>query len=123
MFDMEPTTYEKLTLSVQAGRVKLAGSIEMPNPNEVMQPFFSKIHDLMVSHQYKALEVDLSELTFLNSCGVKEIVAWILKQDELDMEQKYQITFLCNPNYSWQELTITSVVWLNPSQIKMKMIR
>lgn len=123
MFDIEPVTCEKLTLSAHHGRVKLAGSIEIPNPNKVMQPFLKKVHELMVHYHLKAVEVDLSELTFINSCGVKELVAWILSQDELDNEQKYQITFLCNPDFSWQELTITSVVWLNPDQIKMKMIR
>lgn len=122
MLDIKPVQSGRITLSAKNNTVILAGSIDVANPNEIMQPFFNAIHEAVLNDGLKEVQVDIRELTFLNSCGIKEIVAWILRQDELTEDKKYKIVFLCSSNYSWQELTIASIIWLNPHQVKMERI-
>ena len=45
-------------------------------------------------------------LTFINSSGIKAIIHWVLKSDELPDNNKYKFIFKINHKNSWQKSSI-----------------
>lgn len=112
--NIEPIENPKFTLRAQADLVELAGEIDLPDPGQVLKPFFSQIHEAMLTSDLRVIKVNIKQLTFINSSGIKEIVAWVLKQRALPPENRYQICFQSDPKVNWQKFTLGLMTRLGP---------
>ncbi len=109
-------------LNAHDDTIGISGSIDVFWVNKLLSSFFLEVHNAILSLGIKSVKVDVTNLSFLNSCGIKEIVSWVLKQQKLADNQKYNILFQCNSKISWQEMTFTSIVRLNPKYMKIEYV-
>ena len=93
--------------------IYISGNIDCQNPRYFMEPFFTDIHNFLIENSIKKVITDITQLKFLNSSGIRELVDWVMKLESLSEREKYSITFLCNPDYLWQESSIATIVFLN----------
>lgn len=105
-------------LKIENNIIYMSGNIDCQKPRYFMEPFFSKAHKYFIDNGIKKVTVDITDLKFLNSSGIRELVDWVMKLSELPEKQKYLITFLCNPDYLWQESSITTIAFLDSEHIK-----
>ncbi|MBN1411159.1 MAG: anti-sigma factor antagonist [Spirochaetales bacterium] len=114
------------SINVEDGRVKLEvnddmvvikGEIDHMNPKEFMEDFLNSVHNEAVNTGMKKVKVDIGDLTFLNSSGIKELLKWIIKLSQLDTDKRYSIVFLYNPEVTWQPLSLEMLVKLAPQNI------
>jgi hypothetical protein len=101
-------------LKTEGTSVIISGSINHPKPNIFMEPFLQEVHDNILAKAIKAVDVDITDLQFLNSSGIREFVDWVMKLNELEEEKKYTIKFLCNAEHKWQDSSLSTVTFLNP---------
>ncbi|HOV14443.1 MAG TPA: SiaC family regulatory phosphoprotein, partial [Spirochaetota bacterium] len=105
-------------LRAEGDIVSISGNIECEKPDKFMTPFFNEVHNEILLKGMKEIKLDIRKLGFLNSSGIKELVDWINKLNDLNDNEKYVITVLTNPDYLWQESSITTLGYLNPQFIK-----
>lgn len=110
-----------VTMKFEDNTVTLAGSIDSQNPTKYMTPFLKEVHDKVLKQGVRNVLVNISDLSFLNSSGIKEFVDWIIRLESLTELQKYTIKFLCSYKYPWQETSIGTLTLLNPELVKFEM--
>ncbi len=96
--DIERDDYK---LTYENGVIKITGKLSiMLEEYEGIEEFFEKI----VKSQPAALTLDIRDLEYLNSSGIKTIcVNLLLEADEID---DFRMKILCSKQYTWQEETI-----------------
>lgn len=105
-------------ISVAGDIVRFSGSIDTPKPGLFLKPFFSELNTQLVSNGVNSVTIDLRDLNFLNSSGIKEFVCWIMGLSELKESEQYTVEFITNPNQVWQESSITILTHLNKKLVK-----
>jgi hypothetical protein len=120
--DIKTINAAKSVLSVDNSCIKIAGIIDEKMPAEYMKPFFNNVHDEILKNKHKNIIIDITNLEFLNSAGIRELINWVVKIDTLAIEDKYKINFLCNKNNLWQESSISTIAFLNREYITVKII-
>lgn len=107
---------------VSGDTIKITGMIDSASPGDFLRPFLSELHDDIVKNKLKKVNVDITGLSYLNSSSIKEIVTWIIMQKSMPEEKAYDINFLCNSEYMWQESSVSTVAYLNPGHILKEII-
>ncbi|MCK5242411.1 hypothetical protein KAR34_08160 [bacterium] len=113
MLDVGTIHQGNITLQARDETITLTGSIDMVSADEFLRSFFDTTTHNILKHKLKAVKVDVKNLTYINSSGIKELAAWILRLKELADEQKFKIIFQCDLSLEWQERTFKVMVWLN----------
>ena len=54
-------------------QISFIGDIDMEDPAPILDPFFEKVHQGMVSKKLPFVVADFQGLTFLNSSGIKAV--------------------------------------------------
>ena len=118
--DAKKVNVANVEMRTEEDTVFISGTIDVPKPGEFMLPFLEEVHNNIISKKIKKVEADLQKLEFLNSSGIKELVSWLLKLEELSNEQIYTIVFIYNPSISWQEMSLKTLILLNEEQVELK---
>ena len=100
-------------LKADGTTVTISGSINHPKPGVFMEPFIEEVHNSIVANGIKAINVDITNLRFLNSAGIREFVDWVMKLNELDIDKRYSIKFICSSEHKWQESSMSTLIFLN----------
>jgi hypothetical protein len=103
-----------MELKANGTTVFISGCVNHPAPGMFIEPFISEVHNSVLSNNIKEIVVDITDLRFLNSAGIRELVDWIMKLGNLTEDKKYRIKFLCSSEYQWQESSMSTLVFLNP---------
>ena len=111
-----------IELRVTGSNIIIAGTINSKTSRLILEPFFTEVNSFILANNFKEVLVDISDLKFLNSSGIRAIVAWVIKIGALPEDSKYVITFLCNPDYTWQESSISTLMFLNKNLVKKEFI-
>ena len=119
---LSPVKQNGVTLSVDGTTVIIAGCIDTARPGEFIQPFLKELNKKIISNGIKAITLDVTKLSFLNSAGIREIVEWILMLDTLPDHQKYSIHIIYNSRYIWQESSISTFVFLNADFVSKEVV-
>jgi hypothetical protein len=119
---ISPVHYSGVELKAEGTHVKFSGFINHPRPGEYLAPFIDAVHNAIIEEKIKEVVVDLTDLRFLNSSGIREFVDWILRLNNLEDEEKYTIKFLCSNEHKWQDLSMTTITFLNPSHTSVSMV-
>ncbi len=121
---IEPIKQDKLTITPEEEADKLslsfAGSIDMENPGEVLGPLFERVHNGALENNLKEVLVDFTELTFLNSSGIKELSKWIMKLGATAEDQRYLIRIRHNKNTTWQATSLPTLTYLVPGTVEIE---
>jgi len=103
---IEPLELERVKISVQAHedgiKVLLSGMIDMRDPSAEILPYLLEIHKGVIKNKIKKVWADFSDLTFMNSSGIKAIIQWLMKLKDLTGDDRYEIIILQNLDITWQ---------------------
>lgn len=118
MTEITAVQCEDVTLKMIDEDVFVSGSIIQKNPELYMSSFFNKLHDYILERKLKFINVNITQLKFLNSSGIKIIVDWLVKVSNLPDENRYIINFICNKHSLWQDSSITTLKIIDDTIIR-----
>ena len=107
----------KISLRVDGDTVFVAGEIDQLSPRDFMAGFLEIVHSMALGEGLGEVKVNVTELAFLNSSGIKEFLSWILRRNRIPPEKKYKINFLFDPAVAWQPITLPRLRDLDPEGI------
>ena len=107
----------KVSLRAEADTVFVVGEIDQLSPRDFMAGFVEIVHNMALGEGLAEVKVDVTELAFLNSSGIKEFLSWILRRNRLPADRKYKINFLFDPRVAWQPITLPRLRDLDPGGI------
>lgn len=100
--------------------VSFVGDIDMQDPGVILDPLFDKIHQGCLSKGITQVKLDFTQLTFLNSSGIKSIAKWIMKLVDLPEGKKYTIAIVHNKDITWQVTSLPTLTFLVPGAVKVE---
>lgn len=108
-----------LDLSVSGDKVIAKGIIDCEDPSSFLGPFLLTVHDQACSNGIHEIQVDFTDLKFLNSAGLCEFTDWIAKLEEIPEDKQYDICFFGAPDkHQWQKTTLQTMQLLS-SHVKI----
>jgi|UniRef100_A0A7C3ELL9 hypothetical protein len=121
--NIETIKQDKVTIDVQdiaeGIKIVVAGDIDMQDPSTLLDPLFDKVHNGAVSSGFKIVELDVTQLNFLNSSGIKAIAKWIMKLATVDAGKKYLIKIIQNKAIAWQATSLQTLTFLVPGSVNV----
>ena len=60
-------------------RVAMSGAVEMRDPGEVLNPYWTLVDEEALRRNLKSVELDVRDLNFMNSSGILTLVRWITR--------------------------------------------
>ena len=111
----KPVNESNVSLYIENNIIMLVGNMDQKKSDIFMKPFLNEIHNKILKNDIKHVLVDIRRLRFMNSAGIRNIVYWIIKIDSLPDDQKYKITFLYDPQITWQEESLDALSSLSPN--------
>jgi hypothetical protein len=89
-------------------RIRFAGNADMDaiQPLEVLLP---KVHAELIRVGANEIEVDFSQLEFMNSTCLKLFVSWVADILEAPEAQRYKLRFRSNPEMRWQRRSLIAL--------------
>jgi len=94
-------------------RIKMQGAVEMRDPGELLTPYWNTIDERARQRSLKRIEVDLRDLSFMNSSGILTMVRWITKAKD----KAYQLVLQYDRNVTWQRTSIPTLAKLAPDVV------
>lgn len=101
----------------QGVKVVFSGDLDLADPGPILDPFFGKIHEEIISSSIPSVILDFNDLTFLNSSGIKTIAKWIMKLAVLPEDQKYKMIIRQNKGITWQATSLPTLTYLVPGAV------
>jgi hypothetical protein len=96
-------------------RVKVAGAVEMREPGEVLNPYWTAVDEEARRNHIKRVEVDLRDLTFMNSSGILTLVRWITRAKGHPSDVGYTLVLRYDRNVTWQRTSVPTLAKLAPN--------
>jgi anti-anti-sigma factor len=81
--------------------------------------FFDRLHSELCRTRAPRVLIDLRELRFISSSGIKVLATWIFSIAKLEPRDRYRVTFLTNPNLGWQRPTLEAFQSLAPAIVEI----
>jgi hypothetical protein len=83
--------------------VRFEGSIDIQEPQYVIEEYFNLIHSKMIEIGLKTIYCDFNNLQYINSSGIKCLLKWILQNyQEKNQDKRYSFVFIINDALKWQ---------------------
>jgi hypothetical protein len=115
---LQPFSAEGISIVPHAGadalRLRMSGSVEMRDPGEVLNPYWTSIDEQARARGLKRVELDLRDVNFMNSSGILTLVRWITKAKAHAPESAYQLVLQYDRNVTWQRSSIPTLAKLAP---------
>lgn len=116
-----PLKAEGLSITPQMAndvvRVIVTGAVEMREPGDLLNPYWTSIDDHIRERAVKRAELDLRDVSFMNSSGILTLVRWITKVKNHDPSQSYQLVLQYDRNVTWQRTSIPTLAKLAPAVV------
>ena len=96
-------------------RVKVSGAVEMREPGEVLNPYWTMLDEEARRHGIRRVEVDLRDLNFMNSSGILTLVRWITRAKGHPPGAAYTLVLQYDRNVTWQRTSIPTLAKLAPN--------
>lgn len=119
-FQMDKMEKDGVKLEYKDAILYISGIITSQKPGEFLDPYFTDFNEKAAKSGLKEITVDIRELSYLNSAGIRSLVDWILAMEELPADKKYKINILCSSQHQWQKTSINSLTFLSPSLVTKK---
>lgn len=101
----------------EALRLKMSGAVEMRDPGELLNPFWTNIDETVRSRGIKRVEVDMRDVNFMNSSGILTLVRWITKAKTHGPDSAYAVVLQYDRNVTWQRSSIPTLAKLAPKVV------
>jgi hypothetical protein len=118
---IQPLSAEGISITPQihdeALRLKMSGAVEMRDPGELLNPFWTNIDETVRSRGIKRVEVDMRDVNFMNSSGILTLVRWITKAKTHAPDAAYAVVLQYDRNVTWQRTSIPTLAKLAPKVV------
>lgn len=98
-------------------RVRMSGAVEMRDPGELLTPYWNKIDEKAIEQSIRRIEVDMRDLSFMNSSGILTLVRWITRAKTHGRDNAYQLVLQYDRNVTWQRTSIPTLAKLAPDVV------
>ena len=113
----ELNQFDETTITIT---MKLKGKGDFELTDNTLLPFLRKTHGQFIEKKIKKVILDLHELEFFNSQGVKAIIDWISLVKKESEENQYNIEVVFDLNLAWQKKIVTPITSFAANIIKIK---
>ena len=111
-----PLTVDTLTITPRLNgdtlHVSMAGAVEMRDPGDVLNPYWTLIDEEALRRNLKVVELDVRDLNFMNSSGILTLVRWITRCKSHG--NGYRLVLQYDRNVTWQRTSIPTLAKLAP---------
>ncbi len=97
-------------------RVAMSGAVEMRDPGEVLNPYWTLVDEEALRRNLKSVELDVRDLNFMNSSGILTLVRWITRCKSHGSND-YHIVLQYDRNVTWQRASIPTLAKLAPNMV------
>lgn len=101
-------THDKFKFSASGDTVVLKGEIDVQDPGIILNPFFNKV----LTQMDNSVRIDITELDFLNSSGIKVFVSFIMKK-----QPDAKVIIKVDKSKTWQMTSVEVVQSLDENNI------
>lgn len=100
----------KATLAVEdsSWQMRWAGTADFL-VQEQLGAFLTAAHECATSYLASRVVVDVTELKFINSSCLKNVVSWLITVKNDAKNRQYHIVFWLNPKATWQDRSFTAM--------------
>lgn len=124
IINIEPLHFENADASIENDKdglcLVLSGDIDMRDTSLEFLPYLLKVHETLIQNKIKNIKLNLLNLTFMNSNGIKSLINWIMKLTELSEDIQYKIHIAANTDIAWQDSTLPVLKKLFPDFITIE---
>ena len=117
---LHPFNAEGLTVSPKVSqgvlKVMLAGAVEMREPGDLLNPYWIKLDEETRRLGIRQVEIDLRDLSFMNSSGLLTLVRWITRAKSHTADA-YRMVLTYDRNVTWQRASIPTLAKLAPEVV------
>lgn len=96
----------EVSFRAEGNRIFVKGEIDATSSRDFIAAFFELVHNMVLGENLTEVHIDVTELLFLNSSGIKEFLSWILRRNRLTPGKKYRMNFIYDPTVTWQPITL-----------------
>ncbi len=95
--------------------VAMSGAVEMRDPGDVLNPYWTLIDEEALRRGLKKVELDVRDLNFMNSSGILTLVRWITRCKS--HSNGYHMVLCYDRNVTWQRASIPTLAKLAPNVV------
>ncbi|MEA2240352.1 MAG: hypothetical protein QOC81_5076 [Thermoanaerobaculia bacterium] len=114
-----PLTIETLSIVPRLDgdtlRIVMSGAVEMRDPGEALNPYWTMIDEEARRRNVRVVEVDVQALNFMNSSGILTLVRWITRCKSTP--GCYKLVLRYDRNVTWQRASIPTLAKLAPNVV------
>jgi hypothetical protein len=120
-WQMEPLSVDGVDFVPQAPNVlRIKGKMTARQPSPLIQPYLRKLHDAAVQQGMASVNVDVTELSFVNSSAIRLFVDWTMWAKGDGATPRYGLVFRTTGRITWQRMTITALTNLAPGVVRVE---
>jgi len=101
------------------GQILFRGEIDQTDPSEFLGPFFKTILAQAVESGLDAVEIDIRQLGFINSSGVKAFVVFLVGLLSLPTEKRFLVNFAINKEVTWHNAVVAPLRIMAPNFVRV----
>lgn len=97
-------------------RIVMRGAVEMRDPGEALNPYWTLIDEEARRRKLAVVELDVQDLNFMNSSGILTLVRWITRCKSTP--DCYRLKLRYDRNVTWQRASIPTLAKLAPNVVE-----
>jgi hypothetical protein len=118
---LRPPRTAGVTIEVVPPRqLKLSGTMATRDPAQDVAPFLRSAHAAALSDHLSEFRVDVTGLAFVNSAAIRLFVDWATWVKNEAEARRYQLTFVMDPEITWQKTTFSALSSLAKGVIQIE---
>jgi hypothetical protein len=94
------------------------GQITSRQPDAAIAPYLRRVHTEAVRVLAQRVIVDVTELSFVNSSGIRLFVDWAMWAKN-DGKKAYSLVFRTKEQVTWQRMTLVALTALAPDVVEI----
>jgi len=99
--------------------VFIEGTVDLPDPGIVLNPYFEDFHNAIMERGSREVKINIDELEYINSSGIKSIIRYVMKILSLPPEKQYKVKIAYNSEKDWQQSSFKPVTLLAPKIVEI----
>lgn len=117
-FPPEPVSGFHVALNQQGDACAMvcSGQLDSKDPTSELQPQLLAFHDRAVAAGLKTVDIDVTQVQYMNSSAIKCFMTWFLKLQRA--QGPYQINIHYDPKRTWQYVSFTTMSRIAPTVLK-----
>lgn len=119
---VEPLNVDGVEFIPKGHAVRIRGKMTSRQPEASIHPYLRRIHDEVCRLKLKEIDIDVTELTFVNSSAIRLFVDWTMWAKGSQDTPLYEIIFHAKEGITWQRMTLTALTSLAPKVVHVRSV-